>query len=75
MTFYVSVNDMKTQKEFQRIYADVSNTCDTLGISCSVAQVCQFHTKTSEAIRPVQTTAVKLKRIYSYSLHHAARIQ
>ena len=38
MTFYVSVNDMKTQKEFQRIYADVSSTCDTLGISCSVAQ-------------------------------------
>jgi len=38
MTFYVSVNDMKTQKEFQRIYADVSNTCDKLGISCLVAQ-------------------------------------
>ena len=38
MTFYVSVNDMRTQKEFEPIYADVSNTCDKLGISCSVAQ-------------------------------------
>jgi len=28
-------------------------------------------TKTSQAIRPVQT-AVKLRRTYSYSLHHAA---
>jgi len=28
--------------------------------------------KTSEAIRPVQT-AVKVKRTYSYSRHHAAR--
>jgi len=34
----------------------------------------KFHTKTSEAIRPVQT-AVKFKSTYSYSLHHAARIQ
>jgi len=38
MTFYVSINDIRTQKEFEPIYADVSNTCDKLGISCSVAQ-------------------------------------
>jgi len=38
MTFYVSINDIRTQKEFEPIYTDVSNTCDKLGISCSVAQ-------------------------------------